>query len=194
MTGRFKMRHARAFASWSDSELLRYASLDLSWGALAFGTADPDATCSTNLLSGHAALVLSAAQAEATGQLNRVRALDAMLAAVPATNIAFAQAALLRADWRARVSSDDPARQRMTDEVVQLFDAALLITPNTRLYADRIWNLAAAEHQRVREDLQVMELLPPTGLYQTALQRRQYQRGENQRLSNHQNNRLQTYK
>jgi hypothetical protein len=129
-------------ARWPDSALLRYASLDRAWGAMAFGRADADTLRSASLLTGHAALVRDAARAEAAGRWDKVRALDPQLAAVPATALPYAQAVLLRADWRAVSGAGDPAR--LSAEALRWIDAAILVTPTARLLAVRIWLLAAA--------------------------------------------------
>lgn len=129
-----------ALARSPDSDLLRFALLESSWGAVAYGRAGADLRGIADGLHGQAALVMAGARLEAGGRWQDLAALDASLAAIPVTAPWYAQSVLLRADWRALQSG--ARRKQDCAEAVALLERAMLLTADLRLDAARVWNLA----------------------------------------------------
>jgi spermidine synthase len=124
---------------WPKSELLNYALIEPSLGALASGSASAQLVAATAHLSPQPSLVIAAAVSAAQQKWNELAAMDAQLAGIPWVAPWSQQAAQLRVEWRARVGNAE-LRPRFGGEAIAITDRVLLTHPDGFWYALRALN------------------------------------------------------
>jgi spermidine synthase len=115
---------------------LRQEYLRGSFAALANDAAQPEIAELAKGLSPAAAAVLQAARHAVKNQWREVAMSDPSLAQVPWTDVWYAEAIELRANWRLRVTNPE-SRRRFADEALVMLDRLAIMSPTVSLYGLR---------------------------------------------------------
>jgi predicted membrane-bound spermidine synthase len=129
-------------------ESLRLEFLRQWYNELANGSAPPEVVKVAEAISGPATQVLAAARHAAKSEWREVAIADSELAAIPWTNVWYAEALELRVNWRIRIS-DPKVTKRFGDEAVSMIDRLAIMNPTLNLYALRSRAGFAAERPEV---------------------------------------------
>jgi hypothetical protein len=103
---------------------------------LAVGKAPSEIAEVAGALNPPAARVLDAARHAAKSEWNEVALADAELAAIPWTDVWYAEALELRVNWRIRVT-EPKSKKRFGDEAISLIDRLAIMSPTLNLYGLR---------------------------------------------------------
>jgi len=134
--GRSQSLARELLAAYPQSSLLRYTLLQPQLGAIARGEPGAD---TANLLAGLPPSAVAVAQGSRALELRRfadIAQLDGVLAEAKWTDLWYADATQLRAEWRSRVVNEDQ-RRRLSDEAITMLDRLSLAQPSQSLYALR---------------------------------------------------------
>ncbi|MFO1402336.1 MAG: fused MFS/spermidine synthase [Steroidobacteraceae bacterium] len=126
----------QALERWPEDPILNYLAVEPVMGRLASGAADAEAAARLRYVPKEVRLVLDGMRAAATGQWDRLRALDTDLAAVPWTAPWGLEAARLRCEWRVRVGNAE-LRPIVGPEGIAIADRALATQPDLFWYSLR---------------------------------------------------------
>ena len=125
-----------SLAAFPGSDTLRYASLQPFIGAIARGTADKELMSTITALPTSAQATLQGTRNLLAGKFGDLAQLDASLAEARWTDLWFADAQQLRAEWRSRVANPEISRS-MADQAITLVDRLLVIQPSLAMFAVR---------------------------------------------------------
>ena len=118
------------------SAALHYAVLQPRLAAIAAGQIDPQTAELIRGLPQTAAAVVQGSQHLAQSRYGELSQLESVLAQTRSTDPWYADAILLRAEWRSRVSNAGIA-QRLSDEAITMLDRLALVQPSLPLFAIR---------------------------------------------------------
>lgn len=107
----------------------RWALVESYLGRVSVGNAPPEVISAAEQLPSGEAAVIEAANSGVNSDWASVELLDARLASVPTTSLAYPHAARLRAEWRIRRSSSrtPQARLQLGADALQIIDRALAL-------------------------------------------------------------------
>jgi hypothetical protein len=106
------------------------------FNTLAAGQAPPEIVEVAAKLNPRPASILAAARHSAKNEWREVAMADDQLAEVPWTDVWYAEALELRANWRIRVTNDKE-RVRFAEEAIMMLDRLAIMSPTLNLYALR---------------------------------------------------------
>ncbi len=129
----------QALARWPADPVLNYLAVEPALRRLSAGQVDAQAMAQLRRAPDDVRLILEGMRAATADQWDRLRALDAGLAAVPWTAPWGLQAARLRCEWRARVGNAE-LRPVVGAEGIAIADRALATQPDLFWYSLRAMN------------------------------------------------------
>lgn len=125
-----------ALQRWPEDPILHYLAVEPELGRVAIGGGSAAAVTHLRYVPDEVRLILDGMRAAATGQWDRLQALDESLAAVSWTAPWALQAARLRCEWRVRVGNAE-LRPRVGEEGIAIADRALSTQPDLFWYSLR---------------------------------------------------------
>lgn len=125
-----------AVAAYPQSALLRFAALQPAIGRIARGEPVPGAAALLEGLPPSARATLAGAQLLVQSKYAELAQLDAVLAQARVTDLWYAEAQQLRAEWRSRVSNPGLSRA-LADQAITMIDALVVVQPSLPAFATR---------------------------------------------------------
>lgn len=125
-----------AVAAYPQSALLRYAALQPAIGRIARGESVPEAAALLEGLPPSARATLAGAQLLVQSKYAELAQLDGVLAQSRVTDLWYAEAQQLRAEWRSRVSNPGLSRA-LADQAISMIDALVVVQPSLPAFATR---------------------------------------------------------
>jgi spermidine synthase len=131
-------------ARYPESGTLRYEHIKPWLTRLARGTATREIVTQAAKLTGSAGAVVQGTALAADHRWSELAASDAMLASAAWTDAWKFDSIDLRVQWRLHLEGTTDLRRRYGDEAIGIIDAAVVVEPQTMLYALRVQSALAA--------------------------------------------------